>query len=141
MIGTLGTYIGLATLGLFHFYLNSEDPNKVALAGTVAFTGIILVEKVNVINFRSLHSPLTTVGVFSNPWILLAIISTVGLQVAAVYVPFLQKALHTAPLGWSDWLLMIAVAMPIFILTEAYKAVRNRAFRESAQTANTQPNL
>ncbi|MDC0936901.1 cation-transporting P-type ATPase [Pirellulales bacterium] len=126
MIGLLGTYIGLVTLALFHYYLNNDDPSKAALAGTVAFTGIIIVEKVNVLNFRSLRSPLAGVGVLSNPWILLAIGGTVGLQVAAVYVPVLQRALHTVPLGWNDWLLMVAVAAPIFVLTEINKWIQQR---------------
>jgi Ca2+-transporting ATPase len=94
------------------------------VAQTVAFTGIILLEKMNVFNFRSLHEPLAVVGFFSNPWLLLAWIVTVGLQVCAVYVPFLQKALHTVPLGWADWGLMLVVAAPIFLFTEAIKLWR-----------------
>ena len=47
---------------------------------------------------------------------LLAWTVTVGLQVCAVYVPFLQQALHTVPLGWADWGLMLVVAAPVFSL-------------------------
>ncbi|MCA9230633.1 MAG: cation-transporting P-type ATPase [Planctomycetales bacterium] len=121
LIAALGTYIGLATLALFHYYVGSEDPQKVAAAGTIAFTGIILIEKANVLNFRSIGSPLLTVGVFSNPWILIAIASMIGLQVAAVYVPVLQSALHTTALQGTDWLLLFAVAAPIFLLAETWK--------------------
>ncbi len=49
---------------------------------------------------------------------------TVGLQLCAVYVPFLQKALHTVPLGWGDWGWIIVIALPIFIGTECYKGIR-----------------
>ena len=61
-------------------------------AQTVAFTGIIVLEKVNVFNFRSLANPLSSVGYFSNKWLLLAVAITLGAQVCAVYVPFLQTA-------------------------------------------------
>jgi Ca2+-transporting ATPase len=47
--------------------------------------------------------------------------SMIGLQVCAVYVPFLQTALHTMPLGWKDWGLIFLVALPVFVLTEMYK--------------------
>jgi Ca2+-transporting ATPase len=49
---------------------------------------------------------------------------SLGLQVAAVYVPFMQQALRTVPLGWADWGLMFLVALPVFLLAEAVKWLR-----------------
>ncbi len=60
----------------------------------------------------------------NNPWLIAAWASMVGLQVAAIYVPFLQGALHTVPLAPGDWLLMLAVAAPVFLVGEAYKVWR-----------------
>jgi Ca2+-transporting ATPase len=125
MILFLGTYIGLATLWLYHYYLNSGMENALVLAQTVAFTGIIILEKVNVFNFRSLSGPITlTTGWFSNKWLLLAVFLTIGLQVCAVYLPFLQEILHTTALGWKEWGLIFAVALPLFLISEAYKYFR-----------------
>jgi Ca2+-transporting ATPase len=121
-IVVIGGYLGLATLWIFHHYLGQGQP--VALAQTAAFTGLILAEKMNVFNFRSLREPLAVIGFFSNPWVLLAWLSMVGLQVATVHVPFLQEALHTVPLSLQDWVLVLAVAAPVFILVEAYKVFR-----------------
>ena len=123
-IGLLGGYIGLATLFLFHHYLRSGEPNQLILAQTVAFTGIIVLEKMNVFNFRALRAPLFVIGFFTNRWVLLAWTLTIGLQVCAVYVPFLQKALHTTPLGWQDWAIIFGIASPIFIFMECYKWIR-----------------
>jgi Ca2+-transporting ATPase len=78
----------------------------------------------NVFNFRSLREPLAVVGFFSNPWLLLAWAGNMGLQVCVVYVPFLQRAFHTVPLGWSDWGLVLIVAAPVFLVTETVKWVR-----------------
>lgn len=125
MILLLGGYIGAATLWLFHHYLQAGGgPEKVMLAHTVAFTGIIVLEKVNVFNFRALRTPLPMIGFFSNRWVLLAWVVTVGLQVCVVYVPFMQHALHTVPMGWDDWGLIFLVALPILVLSEAYKWLR-----------------
>jgi Ca2+-transporting ATPase len=120
-IMVLGMYIGLTTLFLFHHYLDSADPARVAVAQTVAFTGIIVFEKINVFNFRAKYMPLTKFGWFSNPWILLAWSATVLLQICAVYVPFMQAALHTNPLAWADWALIFALAVPILAVPELYK--------------------
>jgi len=117
----LGGYIAGGTLWLFHHYLSSGDENAVMLAQTVAFTGIIVLEKMNVFNFRALREPLFVVGFFTNPWVLAAWAFTIGLQLCAVYVPFLQDALHTVALGWQEWVLIFAVAAPILLVTELYK--------------------
>ncbi len=122
----LGGYMGLATLWLFHHYQAAGNVQALEAAQTVAFTGIIVMEKMNVFNFRSLHAPMAIIGVFSNRWILGAWVMTIGLQICAVYIPFLQQALHTVPLRWADWGLIIIMALPVFIVTELYKWYRWR---------------
>ncbi len=127
MLTTLGLYIGVATLWLFHHYLaQGASAAAVAVAQTVAFTGIIILEKINVFNFRSLHVPIAAVGFFSNPWLLLAWTVTISLQVAVIYVPFLQRIFHTVPLALEDWAIIVGVALPIFAVVELFKWVRWR---------------
>lgn len=121
-----GLYIGLASLLLFHFYLGSHSPETVAVAQTMAFTGIILIEKANVFNFRSSSVPLYKLGLLSNPWLLVAVGVSVGLQAAAVYTPVLQNALNTVPLRMLDWLILLLIAAPIFVLPECFKWLRTR---------------
>jgi Ca2+-transporting ATPase len=61
------------------------------------------------------------VGLFSNPWVIAAWLGTMGLQVAAVYVPFLQNALHTVPLELSDWGSIALFALPVLLVPEIWK--------------------
>jgi Ca2+-transporting ATPase len=117
----LGTYIGVVTLFLFHHYQDSADPARIAIAQTVAFTGIVVFEKVNVFNFRARYIPLSRIGFLSNPWILVAWSVTMLLQIAAVYTLFLRGALHTQPLGRADWALIFGLAIPILAFSEIYK--------------------
>jgi Ca2+-transporting ATPase len=126
MILILGGYIGFGTLWLFHHYLIMGHENAVATAQTAAFTGIILLEKMNVFNFRALREPLSVIGVFTNPWVLGAWTVTVGLQICVVYAPFLHNALHTVPLRLTDWGILFAAAAPVFVVTETYKWLRWR---------------
>jgi len=135
MILILGGYIGAGALWLFHHYLAMGQANSVGTAETMAFTGIILLEKLNVFNFRTLREPLYAVGFFTNPWVIGAWVVTVGLQVCAVYIPFLQNALHTVPLGLKDWGLMLIVAAPVLLLSEVYKWRERKAGPSSTQTA------
>ncbi|KPK70114.1 ATPase P [candidate division TA06 bacterium SM23_40] len=133
----LGGYMGLGTLWLFRHYLAAGIEDALPLAQTAAFTGLVLIEKVNVFNFRSLRQPLTRIGFFSNPLLLIAWVVSAGLQACAVYVPFLQRAMHTVPLRGVDWALMVLVAAPILVVGEVYKWSLRRRERREAVPAHT----
>ncbi|GMQ90499.1 MAG: hypothetical protein BMS9Abin10_0885 [Gammaproteobacteria bacterium] len=96
------------------------------MAQTAAFAGTIILEKISVFSFRALRKPMAVIGLSSNPWVLGAWAMTIGSQVSAVYVPFLQDALYTVALGWREWLLIFAIAAPIFLIMETYKWLRWR---------------
>ncbi|MDF1700322.1 MAG: cation-transporting P-type ATPase [Planctomycetota bacterium] len=118
----VGTYVGAATLVLFYVVAGAEADH----ARTLAFTGLVVVEKCNVFNFRSLTQPMRVVGFFSNPFLLLAVGLSLGMQLLAVYAPPLQSLLHTVPLSAQDWLAILALALPVFLLGEWIKRRRAR---------------
>lgn len=115
-----GLYIGGMTLTLYLFYLNQSY----ALANTVAFTALVVMVNIHVLNFRNLHGPITEIGWFSNKWIMLAIISMIFLQIIAIYTPGLQEVLHTVPLTLKEWGIIILSSLPIFIIPDIYKSFR-----------------
>jgi Ca2+-transporting ATPase len=116
----LGGYIGLATTALF-LSAGPEDPAALERARTLAFAGIVLIEKVNAFGFRALHVAPWRVPFFSNPALLVAIAAMLGLQVAAVELAPLQRLLHTVPLAAADWLLILGLALPVVPLGEALR--------------------
>ncbi len=116
----LGLYMGGICLWLFSWY-RASDSVDLARAQTVAFTGLILVEKANVLNFRSLRDSMFRIDGPANHWIYVAMLSMVLLQVAAVHVPFMQQWLHTVPMTLEDWGLVVALALPVWSLGELLK--------------------
>jgi Ca2+-transporting ATPase len=126
----LGLWIGGATIFSFNRYLGATE--GLARAQTLAFTGIIIFEKVNVFNFRSFRFNLWDIGFLSNPFLIMALLATVGLQVMAVYLPPFQKILHTVPLGLTDWILIFALGLPLLIGGEIFKLFRKRAHQETS---------
>ena len=125
VIGALGGYIGLASLAVFTWALGPAG-HDIAYAQTLAFTTIIVLEKFNVLNFRSMREPIHRFGWLSNPWVMLAWAATLVLQVLVVYVPFFNDMLHTVPLAPGDWLIVLALAVPVFVVPELVKIVRGR---------------
>jgi Ca2+-transporting ATPase len=54
---------------------------------------------------------------FTNRWLWGAVVMCLLLQLAAVYVPFLQTVLYTVPLSLSDWAVVLGLSLlPIFIV-------------------------
>ncbi|WP_292520191.1 HAD-IC family P-type ATPase [Methanoculleus sp.] len=122
----LGVWLGLLTIYVFSG-LHEVDLDR---ARTMAFTGLIIFELYNVLNFRSFRYPLYRVGFFSNPYLLLAILGSLALQALVVYVPIFNIFLGTAPLTLADWGLLALLGLPVLIAGEAYKIIRLRAGRE-----------
>ncbi|MFQ5562353.1 MAG: cation transporting ATPase C-terminal domain-containing protein [Parvularculaceae bacterium] len=120
-IALLGGYIGLAAAWLFQTYLAAGDPDAAMRAQTVAFTAIIVMEKFNVFNFRTLYEPLWRTGFFTNRWLLIAVAGTLAVQTLAVYAPPLQALLHTVALRLGDWGTIVLIAAPVIMVVEAVK--------------------
>ena len=122
LILSFGAYTGSASLFIFYSFL-SVDP---ALANTMAFTAMVVFEKMSVFAFRSLRSPVSRIGWASNPLLLGALLLTLGLQVAAVYLPFFQTILHTVPLDLTHWLWIAGLALPLIVVPEMVKLLRQK---------------
>lgn len=126
-IVVIGIYLAIASVWLFA--INYEgDVDK---ARTIAFTALVIMEKVNVFNFRSFTQPIIRFGFFSNPWLIGAVLISLVLQLAAVYTPFLNAILHTVPLEAADWLIIAALSAPVFLVPELIKWVRQIVVRET----------
>jgi Ca2+-transporting ATPase len=70
---------------------------------------------------RSEHDSLFTIGVFSNKPLLGAILLTFALQMATVYVPFLNPVFNTVPLPPFELALTLALSAVVFVAIEMEK--------------------
>jgi Ca2+-transporting ATPase len=96
-------------------------------AQTMAFTTLMMFQLFNVFNARS-HVSSAFRRLFSNPWLWGAVIVSLVLHAAVVYLPFLQQAFSTMPLSPGDWLRCAVVASSVLWLQELRKALgRGRA--------------
>jgi Ca2+-transporting ATPase len=103
-------------------------------AQTMAFTTLVFYQLFNVFNARSGDSTAFH-GLFSNGWLWLAVLISALLQVVVIYVPFLQQAFHTVPLGLNDWLICIVVGSTVLWAVELEKLVRRLLGRGRAGAA------
>ena len=76
----------------------------------------------NVFNARS-DEQSALKGLFHNRWLWGAVGLSVVLQVAVVYVPFLQNAFSTTSLSLRDWLYCTALGSSVLWLRELAKVI------------------
>ena len=97
---------------------------------TMVFTVLCFTQLGHVLAVRSERTSLLTLGLLSNRPLLGAVVLTVALQLAVVYVPVLNPLFHTVPLPAGDLALCFATGLVILGAVEIEKWVRRR--RESA---------
>ena len=97
-----------------------EGTGDLRYAQTMAFTTLMLFQIFNVVNARS-DERSAFAHLFTNRWLWAAIALSLALQVAVVYVPFLQRAFGTVGLSGGDWLRCVAVASSVLWLREISK--------------------
>jgi len=101
-----------------------EGSGDMGYAHTMAFTTLVFFSLFTVFNARS-DERSAFADLFSNPWLWGAVLLSLALQVAVVYVPFLQSAFSTVALTWRDWLGCAAVASSVLWIREISKLIRS----------------
>jgi len=96
---------------------------------TMAFTVLCLAQLAHVLAIRSERHSLFTQGLLSNRPLLGAVVLTVGLQLATIYVPALQVVFKTEPLGVAELALALGTAGVVFVAVEIEKWTMRRRGR------------
>jgi Ca2+-transporting ATPase len=105
-------------LFLFNRFLSEGE----AIARTIAFTTIVMLEMVRVTMVRSQYK----LPFFSNLYLIGAIILSVLLQVAVVYVPVMNIVFKTTALSPYHWSYMGAMMAAMFVIGTVITRVINR---------------
>jgi len=132
MLGTLGVfYYALKTSGWTGGIIDLKNPpHHYLYATTLAFTTLMMFQMFNVINCKTLKASVFKEGLFSNKWLIWAILLSVVLQLVVVYVPFFNKIFSTTAMSGMDWVLVIVVSSSVFWLGEIIKLFRREKEHE-----------
>jgi Ca2+-transporting ATPase len=109
----------IISVGTLLLYVNVLSTNR-EQAVTMAFLTIAIFQLVNAFNCKSERSVLHK-SALANRWLIIAVIVALAIQLAVVYVPALQSAFRTVPVGPSELAFVFAVCLSIFVLEEIRK--------------------
>lgn len=89
---------------------------------TMVFTTLTFAQLAHVLAIiRSERESLFSIGIFSNRYLIGAIVLTILLQLATIYVPFLQPFFKTQPLTLSELAICCALSSLVFVAVEFEK--------------------
>ena len=123
----LGLLIAIQSLGVLYWALGNGTP--LPKIQTLIFTLVVVSLMFNAFNWRSERYSVFSLGIFTNKSLIYAVLSTILLQLAAIYVPFMQMAFRTVPLSLSDWAMIIPLASTTLIAMEFTKYLEWRIHR------------
>ncbi|MBL8220208.1 MAG: cation-translocating P-type ATPase [Bryobacterales bacterium] len=113
----VGLLMGLLSLGLgYHYWKNGDEHWQ-----TVLFTTLTLSQMAHVLAIRSEKQSLFRIGLFTNRPLIAAVALTVVLQIALIYVPFLQSFFKTMALPWWDLGVTMIASSVVFWAVELEK--------------------
>jgi len=113
----VGLFMGAVSLGVGYWYWYTAHPNW----QTMVFFTLTLSQLSHVLAIRSERDSLFRTGLLSNTPLLGAVALTVVLQLAVVYVPFLQGIFMTMGLSAGDLALSMALSTVVFSGVELEK--------------------
>lgn len=124
----------VGTLFLFKSYFETD----IVKAWTVSLTVLAVFQWFNAWNCRHEKKSIFKMGFLKNKFLVGATVIIIFLQLMAIYNPFLQKVLQTAPLDVFDWLKIIAVAFSIIVVEEIRKIAAKRIYIMKTNKMNIQ---
>lgn len=131
----VGAVIAVGTLFVIDWSLPGgliEGTGTMRYAQTMAFTTLVFFSLYNVFNARSDERSVFS-ALFSNKWLWGSVLLSIILQIAVIYIPFLQQAFSTVDLSFRDWIHCAIVASSVLWLRELSKFVKRYSKQHRGQ--------
>ncbi|KAI8066433.1 SERCA-type calcium-translocating P-type ATPase [Gongronella butleri] len=148
----IGTYVGIATVfgyvwwfmfyqggpqisyyQLSHFHQCSDlfpeigcemFTNAMSMkATTISLSILVVIEMLNAMNSLSENESLLTLPLWSNPYLVFAIVLSMALHFMILYVPFFNKLFAIVPLNVDEWKGVLWISLPVIVIDEALKFI------------------
>ncbi|OGO43779.1 MAG: hypothetical protein A2Z05_04400 [Chloroflexi bacterium RBG_16_60_22] len=124
----VATMAAIMGVGVFLIFNWAQARMSIEEARTVTFCSLVAFEWFRAFNARSDERTVFKLGVLRNRWLVGSISLAILLQLSVVYVPFLQAAFRTVPLGIERWGIAVLAGGSLFVIEETRKALFPKLF-------------
>ena len=123
-----GILVGAITLAAYWLgeYVLSDPNIADGTANTMAFATLVFGELTRAFAVRSETRSIFSIGVFSNSAMNKAFVVSLAMQLAVLFIPFLQEIFKVQSLTGTEWIIVIALSLVPLIVSEITKAFRRQ---------------
>lgn len=128
-----GVLVGVITLAAYWLgeYVLSNPNVADGTANTMAFATLVFGELTRAFAVRSETRSIFSIGVFSNSAMNKAFLVSLALQLAVLFIPFLQEIFKVQSLTGMEWLIVILLSLVPLIVSEITKDFRSKELQVS----------
>ena len=119
LIAAISIVSGVLTLLVFMYVYNVTG--DFTRASTIAFSILAIDSLIYVFSVRSLRHSILKENIFSNKYLIMAVVVAFVFQLLAIYHPFLQSVLKTVPLDFADWTIIAFICAVELVVIEIVK--------------------
>lgn len=119
-----GSLIGLCTL--LSFMTGRVYKMNLETCRTLALCTLVMSQLIHVFECRSERHSIFQIKLFTNPYLVGAVLISVTLICSVLYVPFLQNVFHTVALSLSQWLIVIFFSGIIAFINSIYLLIKSK---------------
>lgn len=123
--GFLAVLLGVGVTLLFAWTLGHYDLRE---ARSAAFSAIVVFEWLVAFNARSDELTIFRLGVLRNRPMLLGLAIALVLQLAVIYLPFMQGPFNTVPMHAYEWVMAMTLGVGVFAAETLRKIIAPRLF-------------
>ncbi|HHU91315.1 MAG TPA: cation-translocating P-type ATPase [Clostridiaceae bacterium] len=119
-----GILIALSTLASFIIVL--ANSKNIVAARTAALVTLVLSQLIHVFECKSETRGLFEIRLFSNMYLVLAVISSVIMLLGVIYLPFMIPIFGTVPLNLNEWLISGGISLLVPIIFSIWRDIKNK---------------
>lgn len=114
--------MGCVGFSLFYWMLpENYTPMDLAIAQNTLLLLMVLFENVHIGNCRSESKSALSLSPLRSPILLVGVVTAFLIHLVAMYLPFMQNVLGTAPVSFDTWVMLLGLAMTVFVAMEIHK--------------------
>ncbi len=130
-IGIAMQTLAITTVTLLAYWIGLKThPESLAYAKTMAFVTLSFSELLRAFTARSENYPILKIGIFSNRSMNWAVISSLVLLLAVIYIPFLNTIFDTVPLVFYQWQYLLPLLFIPAIVAEITKTIASKNLKQ-----------
>ncbi len=119
-----GILIALSTLASFLIVL--ANSNNLATARTCALVTLVVSQLIHVFECKSESHGIFEIKLFSNIYLVLAVLSSVLMLLLVIYLPIMRPVFGTIPIKINEWMIAGGISLLVPILYGIWREIINR---------------